>query len=529
MENPDLFSFLAARYEELLLRTGEHLMLTCVSTVIAVILGIAFGIAAFRAKSMRGPLLALVGILQTVPSLAMLVFLMTISHHIGATPALIALTLYALLPVVRNTLTGLENVPESAIQAARGLGMTEAQELYLVRIPIASPMIMAGIRTAAVVGVGIATLAAFIGAGGLGEFINRGLALSDTRLILLGAIPALFLAILVDSALGAAEWGIKPFARDSTVGHFDLKRGLRQASVALPFLLLAASLILYGALHWGSKGNERIRVGSKHFSEQLILGELISQVIERSCHLKVDRRFNLGGTMICHGALVNNEIDIYPEYTGTSLAAILKKRSLPDRTAVLRTVSDEYKKKFDVTWLPTFGFNNTWALITSPKDQLLKDVRRISDLKSIAPNLQVGLTAEFAERPDGYPGLVKVYDIHFGRVKDLDPNLAYSAVAGGELDLAAGNSTDGRIKAFGLEALADDRKFFPPYEAAPVIRNDVLAKHPEINMAFKTISGTIDDSTMQRLNYEVDGLKRSPSAVVQDFLAGKKTHFYQTR
>lgn len=494
-------------------------MLTCVSTVIAVIIGIALGISAFRLKRMRGPLLAMVGVLQTVPSLAMLVFLMTMFHHIGITPALTALTLYALLPVVRNTLTGLENVPESAIQAGRGLGMTEVQELCLVRLPIASPLIMAGVRTAAVVGVGIATLAAFIGAGGLGEFINRGLALSNTRLILLGAIPALLLAILVDLTLGAAEWGIKPFAHDSTIARFHLKRGLREVAMGLPFLLLVFSLLLYGRLHWQNQGSERIRVGTKHFSEQLILGELISQVIERSCHLQVDRRFNLGGTMICHGALVNNEIDIYPEYTGTSLSTILKRENIKDEATVLNTVSDQYRKQFNATWLPTFGFNNTWVLFDSPKDQLLKTARTISDLKPVARELRVGLTAEFAERHDGYPGLIEAYRIRFGQVKDIDPNLVYAAVAQGELDLAAGNSTDGRIKAYGLNTLEDDRRFFPPYEAAPVIRNNVLARHPEITEAFKKISGKIDNRTMQRLNYEVDGLKHSPATVVADFLA----------
>jgi osmoprotectant transport system permease protein len=519
MEDQTISSFLAARYDELLLRTGEHLMLTCVSTVVAVLVGITLGIIAFQIKKIRGPLLALVGILQTVPSLALLVFLMTISHRIGLVPALISLTLYALLPIVRNTLTGLENVPESSIVAARGIGMTTRQQLVFVRLPIASPYIISGVRTAAVVGVGIATLAAFIGAGGLGEFINRGLALSNTRLILLGAIPAALLALFADFTLGACQWGIRPEFQEQENGDSRYRRFFKVCAAGMPLLMLALSLALYGAFHWQKSGEERIRVGTKHFSEQLILGELIAQVLEQSTHLKVDRRFNLGGTMICHGALVNNEIDVYPEYTGTSLSAILKQKDLGDRTTALKTVTDQYKKKFNLIWLPAFGFNNTWVLLASPKDQLLRSKKRISDLRPIASSLQVGLTAEFAERPDGYPGLVKAYGMRFGRVKDLDPNLAYSAVAGGELDLAAGNSTDGRIRAYGLEVLEDDRGFFPPYEAAPVIRNDVLARHPEIAAVFKKISGKIDEQTMQRLNYEVDGLKHSPSAVVHEFLA----------
>ena len=190
--------FVLERLPELWLRTGEHLMLTGCSTATAMLLGIPLGILLFRVPLLRTPAMGVVGVLQTIPSLAMLAFLLALLHKIGVLPALIALTLYALLPIVRNALTGLEGVSKETMEAAEGLGMTPAQQLRMVRLPLASPVIVAGIRTAAVVSVGIATLSAFIGAGGLGQFINRGLALSDTRLILLGAVPAAILALLVD-------------------------------------------------------------------------------------------------------------------------------------------------------------------------------------------------------------------------------------------------------------------------------------------------------------------------------------------
>jgi osmoprotectant transport system permease protein len=522
MDDQSWMTFLFDRSDELLLRAGEHLMLTSVSTIVAVLLGITAGVIAFQNKAVRGPTLGLVGILQTIPSLAMLVFLMTVCGRIGVVPALISLTLYALLPIVRNTLTGLENVPESQVLAARGVGMTDLQQLLLVRIPIACPYIISGVRTATVVAVGIATLAAFVGAGGLGEFINRGLALSNTRLILLGAIPAALLALFADFTFGAAEWGIRPTLYEEDEGKNRFQRIIKGLAISLPALLLAFSLMLYALGHMTYQASARIRIGSKHFSEQLILGELIAQIIEARTNLKVDRRFNLGGTMICHGALLNNEIDIYPEYTGTSLAAILKKQVAGNADTVLHTVAAYYKKFYHATWLAPFGFNNTWVLLASPKNRLLSSTETISDLQPFAERLRVGLTAEFAERPDGYPGLIRAYGLRFGKVNDLDPNIAYEAVAQGSLDVAAANSTDGRIQAYGLRVLKDDRHFFPPYEAAPVARNDVLIRHPEIAGVMKSLSGRIDDRTMQRLNFQVDSLKRSPAAVVHEFLSSER-------
>jgi osmoprotectant transport system permease protein len=513
--------FLADRHDELIQRLGEHLMLTSVSTLVATLSGIAIGILAFHHKPFRNSILAAVGILQTIPGLAMLVLLMTILGRIGVVPSLVALTLYALLPVVRNTLTGLLNVSPTAILAAEGLGLTPRQELVMVRLPLAAPHIMSGIRTATVISIGLATLAAFIGGGGLGEFINRGLALSNTSLILLGALPAAFLAIFADLVLAAAEWGIEPTARQDGAGTASFKPTLRRLSAFLPAVFLIVSLLIYGAGQSVSKSFDRVRIGTKHFSEQLVLGELMAQMIEHHTQLRVERRFNLGGTMICHGALMNDEIDLYPEYTGTSLLAILHVTPPANRDAVLSLVSKLYSSNFRASWLAPFGFNDSWALVVSQSNDKLKPIRTISQLSRIAPTLKAGLTAEFSERADGYPGLSQKYNLHFGQVRDLDPNLAYRAVSDRELDVAAGNSTDGRISAYHLRALVDDRQFFPPYQAAPVARDNFLVKHPEVKTALAPLQNQIDNETMQRLNYQVDGEKRSPSEVVKAFLTAR--------
>ena len=210
MVSESLAAFVSERLPELWFRTGEHLMLTGSSSGVAMLIGIPLGMLLYRKRWLCNPAMGTISILQTIPSLAMLAFLLALLHKIGALPAIIALTLYALLPIVRNTLTGLEGVSARVMEAARGIGMTEGQQLRMVRIPLAAPVIVAGIRTAVVVGVGIATLSAFIGAGGLGQFINRGLALSNTRLILLGAVPAALLALLLDFTIGAFLWGVAP-------------------------------------------------------------------------------------------------------------------------------------------------------------------------------------------------------------------------------------------------------------------------------------------------------------------------------
>jgi osmoprotectant transport system permease protein len=518
------------RLPELWLRTGEHLMLTGVSTGLAILLGIPLGIAAARIRWLRNPVTSGVGILQTIPSLAMLAILLALLHKIGVVPALIALTLYALLPIVRNTLTGLEEVSPEVVEAARGIGMTPRQRLRMVEIPLAMPVIVAGIRTAAVVSVGIATLSAFIGAGGLGQFINRGLALSDTDLILLGAVPAAALALVVDGCIASFEWGLRRHrGRGSRPGAL-LDRALRPAALGMPVVLAAAGAFAY--LSAGTYSSSRpsaasggegrtVAIGTKNFTEQLILGEIMAQLIEARTDLVVERRFNLGGTMICHGALRSGGIDLYAEYTGTALTAILEQPVIRDPERAYAAVAREYRRRFSAEWLRPFGFDNTYAITVQETYAASHDLKTISDLVPIAESLRAGFTAEFSERPDGYPGLRRAYGLEFGDVRDLDPALMYEAIARREVDVICAFATDGRIAAYDLQPLRDDRGFFPPYQAAPVVRTEALEAHPELRRVLDRLAGLLDDATMQRLNFEVDGEGARPSDVARGFLEGR--------
>ena len=515
----DWFHFVQERLPELWLRTGQHVLLTGASTLLAVALGLPLGIVASSSQWLRSVLLGVIGVFQTIPSLAMLAVLLTLVGKIGAVPAIIALTIYALLPIVRNTVTAIEGVPPEAVEAARGIGMSRWQQLRMVQLPLASPVIVAGIRTAAVVGVGIATLSAFIGAGGLGQFINRGLALSNTQLILLGAIPAATLAVVADALIALMAWGLKPVRQHE---RHSLKAKLKPVALAAP--LLFAGLGVYAAFDSSATTSNRsdiVRIGSKNFTEQLILAEIMTQMIEAHSELSVDRRFNLGGTMICHEALQAGEIDLYAEYTGTGLITVLKAEHGGDADAVFARVKEAYLERYGLRWLGAFGFNNTYALTVRQSIANDRGWRNISDLLASAGQLKAGFTAEFAERPDGYPGLRDAYGLRFGDVKDLEPSLMYEAVANDEVDVICAFTTDGRIAAYNLRNLADDRQFFPPYFAAPVVRSKLLREHPELREILGRLEGVINDATMRELNRRVDVTGKLPAEVAHDFRDGR--------
>lgn len=522
-----MIDLVGERLPELWLRTGEHLILTGLSTGFAIVVGVPLGVLAARVNWLRNPLLGAVGILQTVPSLAMLAFLLALLQRIGALPAIIALTLYALLPIVRNTLTGLEGIRPEIQEAALGIGMDRRQQLLIVQVPLAAPVILAGIRTAAVIGVGIATLAAFIGAGGLGQFIVRGLALSNTRLILLGAIPAALLALLVDYSIGAAEWGLKRTRRSE---RGSVKAKLKPLGLATPVLLVLLGVVAYltapsaaSATHAGqARGGETVRIASKNFTEQFILAEMMGQLIEARTDLAVDRRFGLGGTMIAHGALSRGEVDLYAEYTGTALTAILGRNVVTDPDGALGIVREAYRARFAAEWLQPFGFNNTYALAVRATDAEEFGWEKIADLASRALRLRAGFPSEFMERPDGYPRLRRVYGFSFGTVIDMDPAIMYEAVAKGELDVISAFATDGRIEAYDLALLTDDREAFPPYYAAPVVRIQALQAYPELRGALAPLDGLIDDATMRRLNFRVDERGESPADVARGFLRSQQ-------
>lgn len=274
------------------------------------------------------------------------------------------------------------------------------------------------------------------------------------------------------------------------------------------------ALLLFAAC----KGEERpIVIGSKNFTESVILGELLAQKLE-SAGCKVDRRLNMGGTFVCDAAIESGSIDAYVEYSGTALTAILKQPSINDRARVDAIVRDAYAKR-GLRWSPPLGFNNTFAMIARTSYAKKHELRTISDLAKLAPTLRPGFGYEFTERPDGWTGLQQAYGLSVATApRSMDLGLTYKALASGEIDLIAGNSTDGLIEPLNLVILEDDRRYFPPYDAVVVARNDIDKRCKGATAALESLRGTIDDSAMRRLNYEVDGRKRDVAQVVRSFV-----------
>jgi glycine betaine/choline ABC-type transport system substrate-binding protein len=285
-------------------------------------------------------------------------------------------------------------------------------------------------------------------------------------------------------------------------------------------LLVACSIAL---LCCSSSHADRIVVGSKNFTESFILGELIAQQIEAHTKLKVERRFYLAGTYICQQAILAGRIDIYPEYTGTALTAILKQGISRDKQDVYQRVKGEYERRFGLTLGPAFGFNDTFAMEIRGEDARRLNVRTLSQAAQFAPQWRAGFGYEFMERPDGYHGLVATYGLHFAEApRIMDLGLLARALKGRQIDFAGGNATDGLIPALDLVALEDDRHYFPPYEAVPVIRQQTLQLHPEIATLLADLGGKISDEEMQKMNYAVDAQHRDTQDVVREFLKSKR-------
>jgi glycine betaine/choline ABC-type transport system substrate-binding protein len=266
----------------------------------------------------------------------------------------------------------------------------------------------------------------------------------------------------------------------------------------------------------------RIVIGSKNFTEQLILGEILAQQIENKTHLAVERKFYLAGTFICQQAIIGGRIDIYPEYTGTALTAILKEQPGDTRERVYQRVHDEYARRFQLFVGPPLGFNNTFAIEIRGEDARRLKLKTISQAAAYAPRWRAGFGYEFMERPDGYKGLAATYSLRFAeKPRIMDLGLLARALKDKQIDLAAGNATDGLIPALDLFVLDDDRRYFPPYEAVPIMRLEMLALHPEVKQAVEELAGKISEDDMRQLNYAVDGQHRDAKPVVTEFLRRK--------
>jgi osmoprotectant transport system permease protein len=517
------WTFLQQNWIEMLTLVRQHLMLVLVSTSIAVVIGIPTGILLTRKQALRNPVLGIANVMQTIPSLALFGFLIPLPFigGIGARTAIVALVLYALLPIIRNTVTGILGVDRSVREAAVAMGMTDQQILWQVELPLAMSVILTGVRVAMVICVGVATIASAVGAGGLGVYIFRGLRdVGNTNLLLAGALPAALMALTADFSLGLLEQRFS----------VEAKTQKKRASIANKLVLAVMALVLVGGAYgtWRASrsrtqplaGAARVVIGSKDFTESVLLAEIVAQMVQAH-GVTVERQFELGGNLP-HDALVAGRIDLYPEYTGTAFTAILRHPPITDPLAVYEQVKREYAEKFNVDVTPPLGFENTFAILVRGADARRLKLKTISDAAPHARRWRAGFGQDFMSRADGYPGFSRTYGLRFAeQPREMDLSLTYIALASNKVDLIAGNSTEGRIAAMDLVQLEDDRRYFPPYEAVYLVRKDSLTRLQVLSEVMAKLANAITTEDMRQLNYEVDANKRSPEEVVRDWISRK--------
>ncbi|MFG6148795.1 ABC transporter permease/substrate-binding protein [Halobacillus sp. B23F22_1] len=491
-----------ARQDIFIEKVWEHLQISIIALVIATLISVPLGLILTRKKRLAEPIIGATAVLQTIPSLAVLAFLIPF-FGIGQTPAVIALTAYGLLPILRNTYTGIKEVNPALREAATGMGMNSFRRLSKIELPLAMPVIMAGIRTSMVLIVGTTTIAALIGAGGLGDLILLGLDRGgDVNLILLGAIPAAILAIALDLIL-------RLFERTSA------KSGFR----SLVSLLVIAALVALGPLAFGGKIQNDITIGAKLGAEPAILINMYKLLIEEETDLNVGLEENLGKTDLVFGALQEGSIDMYPEFTGTAIVSLLESEAESNEEGeVYEQAKEGMAEEFNLAFLEPMEFNNTYAVATTQETAEQYDLETIGDLRAVEDEITAGFTLEFNDRQDGYQGMKEIYGLDLREVRTMDAGLRQGAIESGEVDVIDAYATDSYMIDLDLTVLDDPENLFPPYQGAPLMREETLEQYPEIEEALNQLSGQISDDEMREMNYEVDFNDRDPEEVAREYL-----------
>ncbi|MGE7919015.1 osmoprotectant update ABC transporter permease/substrate-binding subunit OpuFB [Viridibacillus sp. NPDC093762] len=488
------------RKGQLLASLLEHIQISFIALFFAVVIAIPLGIYLTNKKKIAESIIGLSAVLQTIPSLALLGLLIPL-FGIGKIPAIIALVVYALLPILRNTYTGINEVDASLKEAAMAMGMNTRKRLVKVELPLAMPVIMAGIRTAMVLIVGTATLAALIGAGGLGDIILLGIDRNNTALIILGAAPAALLALAFDFLLKQLE-----------------SLSFKKTVIALSTISITALLmILLPLMNINEK--EEIVIAGKLGSEPEILINMYKLLIEDETDLNVQLKPGLGKTSFVFNALKSGSVDIYPEFTGTAISEFLKEKAINNnQDDVYKQAQEGLLKKFDMVMLSPMKYNNTYALAVSKEAAKTYDLKNISDVKAAQENIKAGFTMEFNDREDGYRGIQKLYNLSLSNITTMEPKLRYQAVKSGDIDLLDAYSTDSDIRQYNLVVLEDDKNLFPPYQGAPLLRKETIKKHPEIEKALNKLANQISEDEMRQMNYQVNVEGRKASEVAREFL-----------
>lgn len=470
-----------------------HLVLTLIALSIGIAVSVPLGIWANHSAFVRRPLLLTVSIMQTIPSIAILALMVAVlGGRIGLLPAIIALVLYCMLPIVRNTVTGLENVSEEVVEAARGIGMSAQQILFRIRLPLALPVIIAGVRTAAVWTVGLATLSTLVGATSFGNYIFTGLQTRNLVAVTVGSIAAALMAVILDSIIGGIEWLAEHRNDAEQESRFRRRRNLVAAAIVICSVFSVLALL--------PEEEADYIVGGKPFTEQYILAELISSQLE-DAGFDVEQRLGLG-TEVIYEATANSNVDVYVEYSGTVWANIMDRTDNPGRAAVLKEVQEFVMDEHQIYSVGPMGFQNLYAFVMRRDRAEELGIESIEDLIPIASDLVAGGDLEFFGRPE-WIAVRDTYNIDFDRKLTFDTALMYTAVAEGQVDLITAYSSDGRIAAYDLLVLEDPRAALLPYDGI-LVTSPEAAEDSEMLSVLESLQGQVTDPLMREANRIVD-------------------------
>ena len=488
--------------------TKEHILISLLAISIASVLGIILGIIISEYRKFSGLILGTVNILYTIPSIALLGFFITITG-VGNTTALIALIIYALLPIIRSTYTGIVNINPLIIEASEGMGSTKLQQLFKVKLPLALPVLMSGIRNMVTMTIALAGIASFVGAGGLGVAIYRGITTNNSAMTFLGSLLIAILALIFDFILGLIEKRL--------TNHKRIKY-----KVNPKLIILGLFIVIFGAyFSLNSKKDKTINIATKPMTEGYILGQMLTELIEQDTDLKVNITNGVGGgTSNIHPAIVKGEFDLYPEYTGTSWEAVLKKEASYDESK-FDELQKEYKEKYNLEYVNLYGFNNTYGLAVNKDIAEKYNLKTYSDLAKVSNNLIFGAEYDFFEREDGYKELQKVYNIDFKKKIDMDIGLKYQAMKDKKIDVMVIFTTDGQLAISDVVVLEDDKKMYPSYRAGTVVRSEILSEYPELKPVLEKLNNILDDKIMADLNYQVESEGKKPEDVAREYLQEK--------
>ena len=488
------------RFGDWLTALGQHLQLSLLTLILAIFLAVPLAIYLSTRKRASNWVLQVAGIFQTIPSMALLGLFIPIMG-IGTLPALTALVIYAIFPILQNTITGLQGIDPSLEEAGVAFGMTKWERLKKFEIPLAMPVIMSGIRTAAVMIIGTATLAALIGAGGLGSFILLGIDRNNASLILIGALSSAFLAIAFNLLLKWME-----------------KAKLRTIFAAFAVMVIGLG-VSYTPSLLAKPEKENLIIAGKLGPEPEILANMYKILIEENTDMTVTVKPNFGKTTFLYEALKKGDIAIYPEFTGTVTESLLKPTPQVnhDPEAVYQAARDGIKKQDNLALLKPMAYQNTYAVAVPKKIAQEYGLKTISDLKKVEGQLKAGFTLEFNDREDGNKGLQKVYGLHL-QVSTMEPALRYQAIQSGDIQITDAYSTDAELARYDLVVLEDDKQLFPPYQGAPLMKEALLKKHPELEGILNQLAGKITAEQMSQMNYQVGVEGKSANQVARDFL-----------